>query len=88
MSKLKIAVLEAMSGGYWMIPAEIASQAHYPVPSVRNVLNKLCIDGVLEREEDLSRKNGMRYRLTGVPCGFGVNSNIARFEQLVRGVRA
>ncbi|WP_428945275.1 MarR family transcriptional regulator [Pantoea sp. FN060301] len=88
MSKLKVAVLDAMANGEWMVPNDIVAQAHYPAPSVRSVLNKLCIDGVIERERDASRQNGMRYRLTGIPCGFGVSGNIARFDQCIRSVRA
>lgn len=88
MSKLQIAVLDAMSGGEWMIPTDIVSQAHYPAPSVRSVLNKLCIDGIIERERDTTRQNGMRYRLTGIPCGFGVSMNISRFDECLKRVRA
>lgn len=87
MTKLKIAVIEAMEGRGSLPASEITTLCRYPAPSVRSILKVLCDEGIVRRDKDPTRTSGVLYTLVGVQCGFGVSANMARFDELVRSVR-
>lgn len=87
MSKLQIAIFEALDSGKWLGSGEIAKLAHFPAPSVRVTLTSMLRDGLVIKKDDPDRPRCALYKKSDVPAGFGISQNLANFHRLVSTVR-
>ncbi|WP_338501564.1 hypothetical protein VRC35_06505 [Erwinia aphidicola] len=87
MSKMQIAIIEALASGEWMSSASIAEAAHFPAASVRVSLAGLCREGIVVKKDDPDRPQYCVYRINNVPAGFGVSQSIAAFDKCLQAVR-
>lgn len=87
MSKMQIAIIEALASGEWMSSASIAEAAHFPAASVRVSLAGLCREGIVIKKDDPDRPQYAVYRRNTVQAGFGVSQAMAEFDKCVREVR-
>ena len=87
MSKMQIAIIEALASGEWMSSASIAEAAHFPAASVRVSLAGLCREGIVVKKDAPDRAHYALYRRNNVPAGFGVSQFMAAFDKCIQAVR-
>jgi len=88
MSKLQIAVIEALESGEWMSSSEIATATKYKKSSVRVTLSSLDGVGLILKKDDPARTGYSLYKKSNTPCGFGISQNLSEFQRLISMVRA
>jgi len=84
MTKLQIAVLDALDSGEWMSSAEVAKLSSFNRESVRCSLSDLVREGVVIKKSDPNRTGCALYRSNSKNS----RATISQFDQLIRGVRA
>lgn len=87
MSKLYIAIANAMTEDEWLTSSQIAKRVGYKAPSVRSMIVRLIADGALQKKEDPANPYGVVYRKSRTPIGFGISRNMFEFQSLVQQVR-
>ncbi|WP_152320494.1 MarR family transcriptional regulator [Erwinia endophytica] len=88
MSKLQIAVIEALESGEWMTVAEIAAGSGFKKSSVSVKLTWLCGKGLVFKKDDPTRINGSMFKKGNTQCEFGVSERMSEFQRLIGTVRA
>lgn len=87
MSNLTDSILSVMNDGEWITNTELSGRIGTSCSSVRTALQKLQESGFIVKRDDPSRHQGVLYKKSRMPGGFGISRNLADFQSLVQRVR-
>lgn len=86
MSKVKVAISEALESGEWLTASEITARTKFAGPSIKVTLSRMCSDSLVISKDNPQVIGGLIYKKGIVNSGFGIG-NIAQLDKLLREVR-
>lgn len=87
MSKLQVAIIDALGKKEWMTPPEIAESTRYGLKSVRVTLSKMETRGLIAKKDNPEINFGKLFKKVNMPAGFGVSQKLYNFQIAVAPVR-
>ncbi len=87
MSKMSLAIIEALENVGWICPVDLARAAGLPARSVSVSLSSLVRSGSVLRKENPDCPGSFLFKRGNVPAGFGISENMSMLDRLLKEVR-